>query len=91
MKKSLSTVKKRTVSELLNDVPACSVNYKPLVIEDRPSIAQLSLNIFTPFAIFSLFFTFSHLELISTHTNYNAELKRDVSDTENTEDVRIQP
>ena len=76
-----STVKaqikrKRPISEVLENVPACSSSYKPLAIPERSSTTQIPADIDTPEAFFALFITPDHLELIARHTNINADSKR---------------
>ena len=68
--------RKRPITEVLNDVSACSSEYKPLSIPSRSSKPHISATINTPEAFFELFVTFTHFQLIANHTNINAERKR---------------
>ena len=68
--------RKRPISEVLDDVPACSSEYKPLSIPSRSSKPHIPATINTPEAFFELFVTPTHFQLIASHTNINAECKR---------------
>ena len=67
---------KRPISEVLEDVPACSPLYKPLCIPQRPSRPHIPVHIQTPEAFFALFITPAHFQTIAHHTNLNAEAKQ---------------
>ena len=47
--------RKWPISEVLEDVPACSPSYKPLFIAEQPSIPYIPANIDTPEDFFALF------------------------------------
>ena len=67
--------RKQPISEVLEDVPACSPSYKPLFIAEQPSIPYIPANIDTPEDFFALFITSNHLQFIAQHININAEQK----------------
>ena len=68
--------RKRPISEVLDDVPACSSDYKPLSIPSRSSKPHIPATINSPEAFFELFITPAHFQLIARHTNINAECKK---------------
>ena len=61
---------------MLNNVPACSSEYKPLSIPSRSSKPHIPATINTSEAFFELFVTPTHFQLIASHKNINAECKR---------------
>ena len=61
---------------MLNDVPACFSEYKPLSIPSQSSKPHISATINTSEAFFELFVTSTHFQLIANYTNINAECKR---------------
>ena len=88
-----STVKaqlkrKQPISEVLENVPACSSSYKPLSIPLRPSKPQIPANIDTPEAFFELFIMPAHFQTIAHHMNLNVEAKHIKSNKEKKEEKR---
>ena len=71
--------RKRSISEVLADVSACSSSYKPLSIPSRSSTTQIPPDINTPESLFALFITPAHFQLIACHTNINGTCKQAAS------------
>lgn len=67
------------MSEVLKDVPPLDPTYQPMDIPERASTVSLPADLdINPLSLFHIFLSMSNCDLISTHTNINAEVKRSV-------------
>ncbi|OJD09630.1 hypothetical protein ACJ73_10178, partial [Blastomyces percursus] len=78
--------RKRTVEKVIAEIPPLeSVKFLPMETPHRDPILNLPTNIdiTSPYALFTLFFTEECSQNISDSTNLYAKLKRDNGDTDN--------
>lgn len=76
-KKRLNNTKKRPLSEALKDIPLMNPAYRPMDISERESkVLVPAESDISPLALFNIFITNAHFDLISTHTNISTEIKR---------------
>lgn len=67
---------KRSLQELLNDVPPCT-NYHPVHTHERPARSNLPSHVdaSAPIELYDLFVTRAHRRLLAEHTNLRADLE----------------
>ena len=83
VKNRLKKSGKQPLSEALKDVPPIDPTYQPIDIPERASTVSLPADLDTnPLSLFHIFLLMSNYNLISTHPNINAEMKRSVVDNQ---------
>ncbi len=86
LRKKVDKKTKRSIEELLEEVPSVDPNYQPISISPRALVFCVFKNVISSSDLFNLFITLQHRQIIAEHINSNA-IKIQTEEKKNTENL----